>query len=364
MAIKEVNPFAMMCCTIVVKSFFHRVSADSLGRGLLALFEELPELAPSKFDVHEPVRTRFTPAAFLDALSDSDSGSMNYHCLRGREIVGQVYRFSSGNSTEDVCYFHYRLDLFGQEILGKFADGVAQLFQPDLLFMHALSDREGEEAMRLKVAERRRGGWGYSGGVRWPQFGISQLAWRTYFGPLYVRHFGREKLLSTPVDRVVEHKGGIISIQLTDDIHEIDKDWEHFDANRKAAIAHLGASNFQRVRGPDDPPCSFRPEDGILYGDSFPPEFRPLRERSEEYYRRELLKAANPPAVSSLEEALVDPKRFRVVRIRAGKGRTSRIDTVIVDDMREEMMGFADEAMRDEWVKALLDAGATEQDLT
>ena len=63
-----------------------------------------------------------------------------------------------------------------------------------------------------------------------------------------------------------------------------------------------------------------------------------------------------PEPVSDLENMARTPDRFRVWEVSAGKKGKTQL--VVVDKYREEMIGFADEALRDRYVKQLLAAGA------
>lgn len=326
------------------------VSAESLVQFFLKLFEEQSLLIPSRFDPYGPIKTKYTRASFEKLIQHEDIDCRLM--LRGEKLSYSFDRSRNSNGGERWT-FRFDLKIIPLQVALEVVDFVTQL-PFSIAMLHVVSIAEAAYCKKLKL------GWDQGEGYSFHalfldllSLGVPTLAWRTYFGPMYIRHFGKERLLSAPAYAVKEVHPDVISIQLTESIQTIDADWERFHAARQRVIAHLGPESFQRVREAGDPPPMGEYDRNGVPGTSIPPELRDLRRKIEEQFKRD--SQPQPPAVEDLDEMAKDPKRFRVVEIKVGKKGK---DTVVVDTYREEMIGFADPAMRDRYVRQLLDAGA------
>lgn len=354
MAIKhdEVSAALMECAHLWV-SVTQDVEASHVVQLLLRVFDAYPVLTPARFSPFDPVRTPYTRQEFKRLVQHEDID--RHLMLRGpgkRGALAHRLQRMAGTGTE---MWVYRFDL--KQVPWRAIEGAAEMVTElpiSIASLHVVSAAERVLCKQIGAGEDHCGG--YSFHMQFPHqlaFGLPTLAWRTYFGPMYIRHFGKERLLTAPAYAMREVHPDVISIQLAESIDAIDTDWERFHATRQAVIAHLGAESFQRVRGPGDPPPMGELDRRGVPGTSIPPELVPLRKQLEDQFERE--RQPMPPSIQSLDEMIADPKRFRVVELKSGKKDAS---IVVVDAAREEMIGFADDAMRDEYVKKLLDAGA------
>ncbi|MBC7782557.1 MAG: hypothetical protein H7144_01855 [Burkholderiales bacterium] len=354
MAIKhdEVSVALMECAQLRV-DVPQDLEASRVVRLLLRLFDAFPALTPARFNPFDPVRTPYTRQAFEQLVQHEHID--RHLMLRGpgkRGALAHSLQRMAGTGREAWIY-HFDLKVVSWNAIEGAADIITEL-PISLASLHVVSATERVFCKQVGAGEDHCGGFSFH--MQSPgrlAFGLPTLAWRTYFGPMYIRHFGKERLLSAPAYAVREVHPDVISIQLTESINAIDTDWDRFHATRQAVIAHLGAESFQRVRGPSDPPSMGELDRNGVPGTSIPSELVPLRKQLEEQFERERL--PKPPAIQSLDEMVADAKRFRVVELKSGKKDAS---IVVVDTAREEMIGFADDAMRDEYVKKLLHAGA------
>ncbi len=317
-------------------------------RRLLELFDALPILVPERFDPFQPVRTKYTREAFVGLLrSELATRSL---MVRGRNLSYYLHRSSSDR---EVWFWDFDLNAIAPTVAADAADRIVS-GPVTIAALHAVSRQERSYCESLHLGWPNADGYRFSGfGRHQLAFGLPTLAWRTYFGPMYIRHFGKERLLSAPSYSVEEVHADFISIQLTESIQTLEADWNRFHATRQAVVAHLGAESFQRARGPGDPPPMGEADRNGVPGSAIPQELLPLRHKLEADYIRE--RRPMPDAVSSLEDLLTEPTRFRVVQLKGSKGHPNM---VVVDVAREEMIGFADEALRDLYVRQLLAAGA------
>jgi hypothetical protein len=348
-------------CEIGKTAFFERLSFEVLDfEGLLStlidLFASTPSFAPDKYGAYDPLKSPYTAEGFA-SLARAQRVSDTLHMI-GRERFDFIRVESPLDSVDYMCSA-WRIERGNHDRLGRFWDQLALRLRSDLAIAHSLSEHECEHARALNLVDADRAGVRYHALI-WYRlaFGIPDLAWTTYFGPMYIEHFGRRRLLSCPAYDVQEMSPDLIRLQLTSSIADVIDDWEAFQASRKRAIEHLGVESFQRARLKGDPgPLGSDDLNGVP-ATSVPSRLRPIRERFEAQYRAE---REAPPALTSLDEMVKQPHRFRVVKL-PGPRKVKNI--VVVDTLRQEMLGFADNRTRDEFVNALISAGAEVQDLT
>lgn len=81
---------------------------------------------------------------------------------------------------------------------------------------------------------------------------IPNVYWGTVFGAVYVDHFGRDVVMSSPAPIVKELDGGAIYIQLSESPFDLDTNYAQVDAVRNAVKDHLGRSSFYDPEAPED----------------------------------------------------------------------------------------------------------------
>ena len=165
-----------------------------------------------------------------------------------------------------------------QERLIEAATAIFCAAEADIGFFHGFTESERQHLHERELVmntDRAGKNWFYSVPSRRLRFGLPDLAWVNIFGSVYIKHFGRERLLSSPAFRVTEIYQDVVLLQLVDDYDKIATDWPSFNRTREAVIDHLGRDSFQGVRGPSDPPAPMGP--GTIYNEGLPasrvPEF-------------------------------------------------------------------------------------------
>lgn len=361
MAVKhdEVSAALMECAHLWI-SVTEDIDAHRVVRLLLRLFDTYPVLTPARFNPFDPVRTPYTREAFEQLVHHEhiDRHLMLRGPGRRGELSHSLQRMTDTGTESWVYSFDMKVVPWGA------IEGAADLLMElpmSLATLHAISTPERAFCKQVGAGCDHCDGFCFRmQSTHQLAFGLPTLAWRTYFGPMYIRHFGKERLLSAPAYAAKEVHPDVISIQLTESIQAIDSDWERFHATRQRVIEHLGADSFQRVRGPGDPPPMGESDRNGVPGTSIPPELIPLRRAIEKEQENERQKQQPHTEVGSLEDILAAPKRFRVVAMRVDK---ARIERVIVDTYREEIIRFPDALARNQVADALLAAGADFLDL-
>jgi hypothetical protein len=254
------------------------------------------------------------------------------------------------------------LDHVEQQELLEVAEWYAQRVRLAYAHIHVLSEPEAQHAAARRLACLGTSFHIHKGQQVWSYYsrnlnqlcnGIPDLCWVTVFGPMYVRHFGRERLLSAPAPVVREIATDTILLQLSHSYTEVATDWEKFNATREAVIDHLGRECFNRVRTPSDPPPSGQRDARLVDVDPrfIPRELMPRRQK--------FLAAAStppealPPPLTSLEEMLAHVGRLKVITIMGSR--------VLIDKERKELIGFADPKLAEEWIDKLIAAGVEAQ---
>jgi len=331
------------------------LSDDALVQLTLDFAARFPRFAPQEIGV-KPNTVKVDAATLRAALTPERLEDGWYWKRRKPDVEGSKRRFRyQGDETEIV-----RIDLSNveQHELVEVAEWYAQRVRLAYAHIHVLSEPEAQHAAARRLAflgispqaHKDPRGWSY-----YPRNlnqlcnGIPDLCWVTVFGPMYVRHFGRERLLSAPAPVVREIATDTILLQLSHSYTEVATDWEKFNATREAVIDHLGRECFNRVRTPSDPPPSGQRDARLVDVD---PRFIP---RELMPRRRKFLEAAAapqtplPPPLTSLEEMLAHLDRLKV--------RTIMGSRVLIDKERKEMIGFADPKLAEEWIDKLIAAG-------
>ncbi|HWP39919.1 MAG TPA: hypothetical protein VNL70_03255 [Tepidisphaeraceae bacterium] len=279
---------------------------------------------------------------------------------RKPDIEGR--RSRSPREGDENEYFCIDLDHVEQHELIELVEWYAQRIRLAYAHIHVLSEPEAQRAAARRLADvgtsthvhkRQQVWWYYSRSLNKLCNGIPDLCWVTVFGPMYVRHFGRDRLLSAPAPVVRPIATDTILVQLSHSYTQLATDWEKFNATREAVIDHLGRECFNRLRTPNDPPPSGQRDERLVDVDPrfIPQELMPRRQKFIE--AAAAAKVPLPPPLTSLEEMLAHIGRLKV--------RTIMGSRVLIDKERKELIGFADPQLADEWIEKLIAAGVDVQ---
>ncbi|MCK7473646.1 MAG: hypothetical protein MZV49_09205 [Rhodopseudomonas palustris] len=73
---------------------------------------------------------------------------------------------------------------------------------------------------------------------------LPDLYWGTVFGPAYVRHFGKDRLLSSPAFKVEEWGNEMVYIQLSENLLDLRSDRDGVRKEADRVKEHLGLDSF------------------------------------------------------------------------------------------------------------------------
>lgn len=231
------------------------------------LRDQAPDCAPSRF--------RFNGSRWFEFdLSDLVSSQKNFISSfewknKESNVTGHlITQFQDVPSSVMATFQPLR---WKQEKIIQAAVSLFQVAQSDMAFLHGFTESERQHLRDRDLVintDRAATNWIYGVPARRLRFGLPDLAWLNIFGPVYIQHFGRDRLLSAPAFSTREVRPSVIVLQLTDHYEKIGSDWYSFNATRENVIDHLGRDSFQRVRGPSDPPAAMGP--GIIYNEGIP----------------------------------------------------------------------------------------------
>ena len=215
------------------------------GRTLLDLWvRALPSYIPDRIGNSEPVRIPFD-AANIDAAVRT-WGWPFLATRRNPSVDSQVW-MPKGLATHGVWYFATDLSpTTAQDQIARLAGDVAVVLDADFACVTVLTPSEIDDGRRtdtvsaLDVHGKR---WNFFIPSHFLRQRLPDVYWRTLFGPGYVRAFGRDRLLATPVHAVEEIKDSI-ALQLTPDMRDLERDPAGFRRIKRQIKEYLGRDAF------------------------------------------------------------------------------------------------------------------------
>jgi hypothetical protein len=210
--------------------------------------DALPELAPQKYGLTEPLRGRFAVDRVEQVVAEAWDSPFLWERTRPR-TRGIVFMCPSGrHSTVGI---HYK-ERTGAPVdrIGQYVSAEARRLSADWAYVYAYHNLEGERPDYQEVVHSLRIGCGA------PQLKkcFLDLPWANVFGPVYVEFFGREKLLSAPCFQTVELGDGYVYLQLTGNVPEDEPAYHECQAIKESVKRHLGSDAFyEREKGPSGP---------------------------------------------------------------------------------------------------------------
>lgn len=215
-----------------------RIGQRDSGRDILRMLEPLYE--PQKYNIYEPIRTRYDKDNIDEALEMW--GDRMFLWKRSKPRVAGIAGMGYRNIHDDIS-----LDLapkaFDHSGILEIIEGMGRRFGISIAYIHG-STREEAEDIDYYVTHISD----FSQGLTTHQLreGLPGLAWATFFGEPYKQLFG-DRLDDVPAYSVKD-VGGATCIQLTEDIRDVDKKSDEYESARKAAVDHLDSDAF-RVMG-------------------------------------------------------------------------------------------------------------------
>ncbi len=203
-------------------------------------------IKPQKYDIYEPIKRPVNAEAFDDMV----------------ECVSKGLIFKRNKPFLETSVFSRREDDGGNHALvvtdfngeDTSCDSLQYLLKRistqlvlDYSSLHQISKHEIEFSARngstfIQGSKDLKCHFSVSSGVI--QQYIPDIYWANLFGPAYIEHFGRERLLSSPAETVEEWNDGHIFIRLSDDIMDFENDFPRMQSIRERVKEHLGNESF------------------------------------------------------------------------------------------------------------------------
>lgn len=212
---------------------------------LATLCEVAPHLAPQRYGNHEPLRDEFDLSNVQRSLGIWESPPFLWKRERPH-FSGSIFT-ATGKVPQ-----HAVLALSGGS--SKYASEAVDLIQhwssgvtADFGFVHVLSEKDIRTGMRAGVVsplDARRTRFTMLVTTHILRKYVPDVYWATVFGPAYVRHFGKERLMSAPAPIVRELERDMVYMQMSHDLNDMTVDASYVETVRAQVKAHLGDSSF------------------------------------------------------------------------------------------------------------------------
>jgi hypothetical protein len=252
-----------LSCTVLVPN---HLKTKLQGRELLELFiKHFPNHSPTRFGDSEPLTGRFD-ANNLDAVLEAWGHFGFIAERRNPDVLLNVHFMVPSPKPKHSIIGLLRFQSETDEVLDSFEDfvlEVATVFEADYAAAHILTEHEladrldilktkpGSNVEYMKRRVQKEGFAKVLWGMTVLQHNspklmkcLPDLLWLTVFGRPYLTLFGRERLLSTPAQKVTALPNGAVVVKLTDHLDDNQASWETFKAVRDCCKAHLGHTAF------------------------------------------------------------------------------------------------------------------------
>jgi hypothetical protein len=231
-------------------SILTKQKIDSVESGkcmMNSLCESAPEFLPEKIGNCEPLRDSFDSQRFTELWTDP---FLWKH--KKPRCEGSAWFHSSvlhSNLHLDLLPSHGKPQFDYVQAMARLLNNWTQLLRPDFGYVHLLSATEiaAEKATKLGTvtaldpANRRHCLTVTSHTLK--KY-IPELYWVTVFGAPYVELFGRERLINAPAFLAEEIADGIVQLQLTKDIEDLESRPEEVARRRMVIKEYLGSDAF------------------------------------------------------------------------------------------------------------------------
>lgn len=200
------------------------------------LLEQAPSLAPRRVGHSEPIRLQFSSVA--DTVTDWRPPLL----WRGAEregVEGSIW--FNGSEDPGALYISARSGPRRSDEAIAFLLKACQVVSSDLAYLHLLT-----EAEIAGPSAKYEAWYPIDVGLTRQDLsrGLPELCWATVFGKGQIEPLGRERLLSSPCHQTRELQGGLIYLQLTPSLRDVEDDYAAFEGVRHRTMEHLGRLHF------------------------------------------------------------------------------------------------------------------------
>lgn len=214
------------------------------GYALLQMLKRhLPGLAPTLCGNHKPLKTVFADRAAVEAV-----WRWPFIWKGGKPHVSGFVSLKIPASRHSEFQFSAPGKFVDFDAALVFLGSVAHAFAPDFMYIHPFSEADRARAYATNTLTTVSKGKLYCVDVASAtlmQY-VPDLYWATVFGPAYVQHFGKQRLLSSPACKVEEIGPDQVLLQLTPDPLAIH--YKDLEEVRSRVKKHLGMESFYGER--------------------------------------------------------------------------------------------------------------------
>lgn len=209
------------------------------GSAFLRLLLTLPpRLFPERYGNSEPLKYSFD-AQELDAVVGRAWRDPFLWGRRRPRVEGSLWM---GRGAQHSA-LHFRAPLAATSLaeLKQFFFRAAEELRPDYGYIHAFADQEIDDAAdpQATVMPFQRGLSSHD-----LRKCIPNLCVANFFGPPYVRLFGRERVLSCPASEIQPVGPDAIYLQVGGELGDVADQWKAFRVQREAVKAYLDVRAF------------------------------------------------------------------------------------------------------------------------
>ena len=221
------------------------ITSDSICTRVFNIIKDNTcELLPKCFSTNEPITKKFD-------INNLDKACSNWGVIN--EGVGFLWK---GGKPESLGYVAFNRKLGHSTLNMEFNskkikyDRLVKLFfqlleisSIDYAYLHSFSDVEFDEEEYDNLMPYRIGVT-----TRDLERGIPNICWLNAFGKPYIKLFGAEKLMSSPVYKAHKISDDLIVLQLTEDVEEIKVNYKSLVSKRAEVKKYLGMEYFGNAR--------------------------------------------------------------------------------------------------------------------
>jgi hypothetical protein len=217
------------------------------GKMIFDLWQKyLPNLLPDKFGNWEPINRPFELQHIETVLQ---AWKWPFFAVKKSPAVDASILMRKGAKQHLHATWILRLDAnaVNQVQLIEFLKMASVALQADFSCLHLLTPPELERGRASKVVsalDKKATKLRFMVASRDLQERIPDLFWATVLGAPYVELFGRDCLLSAPAYRAESLSSGMVLVQMTEQISDVEKRADVFNETRSQVKTHLGAKAF------------------------------------------------------------------------------------------------------------------------
>lgn len=223
----------------------------------MAFFEEaLPQIKPSVFNWTDPVNKPWDLSKLESYIPDDRAGEADTIYWRKKRTPKASGYFTVASPVNAAPQKRWHGDVsFVVELANldvaavvSYIKAATLKFDGDIAQVHWVSPKEKPDRETEYSFDMAGANGGSEFGTNSLHHWLPALPWAVVFGDAYVRMFGMERLLSAPAYKVEKLSDDAVYIQLSQNLTDLQTDYEAVHAARERVQEHLGRDAFFDVK--------------------------------------------------------------------------------------------------------------------